>query len=85
MPKQTTASPLRAADPNTQAILDNLQISTDRLDGAQEIADYLDVPLERARYLIRARLIPFGREGRNIIASKRALRENYAKVTGVAA
>jgi hypothetical protein len=85
MPKQTTASPLSAADTNAQAVLDNLQISADRLDGGQEIADFLNVPLERARYLIRNKLIPYGREGRNIIASRRALRAHYAKATGLAA
>jgi hypothetical protein len=85
VPKQTTAPPLRAPDAIAQAILDNLQISADRLDGGQEIADFLGVPLERARYLIRCGLIPFAREGRNIIASRRALREHYARMTGVAA
>jgi hypothetical protein len=73
------------ADANTQAILADLQISADKLNTAQEIAEFLGEDLGRVRYLIRASLIPIGREGRRIIASRRALREHYAKATGVAA
>ena len=67
-----------------QAHLDNLQISADKLRTAKEIAEFLGEPLERVRYLIRNDLIPYAREGRRIYASRRALREHYARATHVA-
>jgi hypothetical protein len=56
-------------------------ISADKLRTAQEIAEFIGEPLDRTRYLIRNRLIPFGREGRRIIASRAALRAHYSKAT----
>jgi hypothetical protein len=61
----------------------DLKISADKLRTAHEIAEYLGEPLERVRYLIRCNLIPYAREGRRIIASRQALREHYAKATGL--
>ena len=86
MPKQITgADTVRAADAGTQAFIDNLQISADKLNTAHEIAEFIGEPLERVRYLVRNNLIPYGREGRRIIASRHALRRHYAKATGAAA
>jgi hypothetical protein len=60
---------------------DNLDIASDRLDGAEEIAAFRGEPVHRTRYLIRRGLLPVAREGERIIGSKRVLREHYAKAT----
>jgi hypothetical protein len=62
--------------------IDTLNIRLDKLRGAEEIAEFLDEPLDRVRYLIRNNLIPYGKEGSGrIIASRRALREHYLRAT----
>ena len=63
------------------AKLDSLDIASDRLDGAQAIADFRGEELHRTRYLIRKNLIPYAREGERIVASKRALREHWLRAT----
>jgi hypothetical protein len=64
------------------ADLDSLDIRRDKLEGAQEIAEFLGTNVPRVRHLIRFGLIPYGKEGANrIIASRRALREHYARAT----
>jgi hypothetical protein len=61
--------------------LDTLDIASDRLDGAQATADFRGEPLHRTRYLIRKGLIHVSREGERIVASKRALRQQWRKAT----
>jgi hypothetical protein len=53
----------------------------DKLRTAQEIAEFLGEPVDRVRYVIRNGLIPYGREGRRIIASRSALLEHYVRAT----
>jgi hypothetical protein len=61
--------------------IDSLDIAKDRLDGAEAIAKFVGHDLFHTRYLIRQRLLPFGRMGNRIVASKRALREHYLATT----
>jgi hypothetical protein len=56
-------------------------LGSDRLDGAEAIAQFIGVPLRRAFYLCDRKLIPCGKEGGRVIASKTALREHYEKLT----
>ena len=56
-------------------------LSEDRLEGATAIAEFLGTTRRRAFQLCERKLIPCGREGGRLIASKRALREHYAKLT----
>lgn len=53
----------------------------DILRGVAAIAAFRKEPERRTRYLIERKLIPFGKEGAIIIASKRRLREQYEKLT----
>jgi hypothetical protein len=58
--------------------IDTLNIADDRLNGAQEIADFRGEPIHRMRYLLRHNLIAgVWREGERYIGSKRAIRENF--------
>jgi hypothetical protein len=56
---------------------DNLDIASDRLDGAEAIAAFRGEPIHRTRYLIRKGLLPVAREGERLVGSKRVLREHY--------
>jgi hypothetical protein len=56
---------------------DNLDIASDRLDGAEAIAAFRGENVHRTRYLIRKGLLPVAREGERIVGSKRRLREHY--------
>jgi hypothetical protein len=60
---------------------DNLDIASDRLDGAEAIAAFRGEPIHRTRYLIRKGLIPVAHEGERIVGSKRRLREHYIAAT----
>lgn len=51
----------------------------DRLQGVQQIADFLGVPKRRAQHLIERNQIPYGNEGRCIVASKCVLAEHYRR------
>ena len=57
-------------------------IATDRLVGAEAIAAFRGEPVRRTRHLIERQQIPHGREGGLIVASKRALMEDWRKKTG---
>jgi hypothetical protein len=49
--------------------------SNDLLWGAQAIAEFLGVPIDRVYYLIRTKRVPFTKLGpKTILASKRQLR-----------
>jgi hypothetical protein len=61
--------------------IETLNIADDRLNGAQEIADFRGEPIHRTRYLIRKGLIPVAHEGERIVGSKRCLREHYIAAT----
>jgi hypothetical protein len=64
---------------------DNLNIASDRLNGAEAIAAFRGEPVHRTRYLIRKGLLPVAREGERIVASKRVLREHYIADTATSA
>jgi hypothetical protein len=57
-------------------------LAADRLVGAEAIAEYRGEPVRRTRHLLDLNLIPHGKEGRLIVASKRKLREHWAQTTG---
>ena len=56
-----------------------VDLATDRLVGIEAIAAFRGEDVQRTRYLVRIRAIPFYREGRIIIASKAALREDHLR------
>ena len=56
-------------------------IADDRLVGAEAIAKFRGEPVRRTRYLIERGAIPYGREGNVIVASKRALRKHWERLT----
>jgi hypothetical protein len=57
-------------------------IADDRLEGAEQIAAFLGVPLRRARWLIQSGKLPCGHEGpQRLVASKRRLREWWDSLT----
>jgi hypothetical protein len=60
-------------------------IADDRLVGAEAIAKFRGDSVRRTRYLIERGLLPVGREGDIIVASKRTLREHWQKLTGTKA
>ena len=56
-------------------------LAADRLDGAEAIANFRGEPVHRTRYLLRSGLIPHGREGDRIVASKRVLWADWKRRT----
>jgi hypothetical protein len=56
-----------------------VDLGDDRLVGVEAIAAFRGEPLARTRHLIRIRAFPFYREGRIIVASKVALREDHLR------
>ena len=59
----------------------NGNLAADRLDGAEAIAEFRGEPIHRTRYLLRSGLIPHGREGDRIVASKRVLWADWKRRT----
>ena len=57
-------------------------LADDRLVGVAAIAKFRSEPRRRTQYLIDTGRLPHGREGRVIVASKRALLAHWAKLTG---
>jgi len=62
--------------------VDDLDIAADRLSGAKAIATFLGITPRRAVFLLERGFLPAGKEGRTWIASRRALREHYRRLTG---
>jgi hypothetical protein len=56
-------------------------IGDDRLHGVREIAKFRGEPERHTRHLIERGLIPHGREGNIIVASKRTLLEHWRQTT----
>lgn len=56
-------------------------LGEDRLDGADAIAAFVGIDRRRVFHLAERKLIPVGKEGGRLVASKAALREHYAKLT----
>jgi hypothetical protein len=57
-------------------------VGSDRLRGVSRIAEFLKEPKRRVSYLIERGIIPTGREGSAIVASKARLREYHRNTTG---
>ena len=57
-------------------------VGSDRLRGVSQIAQFLNEPERRVSYLIERDIIPVGREGTAIVASKARLRDYHRKITG---
>jgi hypothetical protein len=56
-------------------------LADDRLVGVAAIAQFRNESRRRTQYLIDIGELPHGREGRVIVASKRALRAHWARLT----
>jgi hypothetical protein len=61
--------------------IDDIAPAQDRIEGAQAIAAFLGMTRRQVHWRIDRGLIPHAREGERIVASKRALREHWRKVT----
>jgi len=61
---------------------DESSLANDILRGAKAIADFIGETEKRTRYLAERAVIPVGKEGGILIASKRRLRERYERLTG---
>jgi hypothetical protein len=59
-------------------------LADDRLVGAEAIAEFRGEQVRRTRYLLERGDIPHGREGNLFVASKRVLREHWARTVGSA-
>ena len=57
-------------------------VGSDRLRGIKSIAQFLQEPERRVGYLIKRGLIPVGREGNAVVASKTTLRGHHRNMTG---
>jgi len=57
-------------------------VGNDRLRGVSQIARFLKEPERRVAYLIERGIIPVGREGTAIVASKARLRAYHREITG---
>jgi len=58
-----------------------LRLADDLLHGAEQIGEYIGQPARRAYYLCEKGLIPCGKLGLNVIASKRTLAAYFARLT----
>jgi hypothetical protein len=56
-------------------------LAGDLLRGVLAIAAFIDESPRRTNYLCERGYIPVGKQGANWIASKRVLREHYARLT----
>lgn len=56
-------------------------LAEDLLRGAEAIGSFIGEPPKAVYYLAERGYAPIGREGATLIASKRKLREHYARVT----
>jgi hypothetical protein len=56
-------------------------LGTDILRGAAAIATYLNESQRRVFYLAERQMLPIGRLGSTLIASKQRLREHYDRLT----
>jgi hypothetical protein len=56
-------------------------IADDILRGARAIASFLGEDKRRVFYLAERGIVPIGREGKNLVASKRRLRQHYDGLT----
>ena len=54
----------------TTNVDDDLNIASDRLNGAEAIAAFRGEPVFRTRYLIRKGLLPVAREGQRIVGRR---------------
>jgi hypothetical protein len=57
-------------------------LAADILRGVGAIAGFINESERRTYYLLERRLIPAGKQGACWIASRRALREHYERLTG---
>jgi hypothetical protein len=57
----------------------SVDLAADRLVGIEAIAKFRGEDIQRTRYLVRIGAFPFYREGRIIVASKAALREDHLR------
>jgi hypothetical protein len=60
-------------------------LAGDLLRGVKPIACFIDESERRTYYLLENKLLPAGKQGAIWVASRRALREHYARLTGGAA
>lgn len=60
-------------------------LAEDTLRGVPAIAEHIGELIRRTYYLLERGYIPAGKLGSIWIASRRALREHYARLTGAAA
>jgi hypothetical protein len=60
-------------------------LAEDTLRGVPAIAEHIGESMRRTYYLLERGYIPAGKLGSIWIASRRALREHYARLTGAAA
>ena len=58
-------------------------IANDALRGTRAIAAFRGEKEQRTSYLLEKGIIPAGKEGAVWVASKRALRQHHARLTGV--
>jgi len=56
-------------------------LAGDKLKGADRIAAFIDEPVRRTFNLLEQGLLPAGKQGREWLASKRALLQHYRRVT----
>jgi hypothetical protein len=57
-------------------------VGSDRLRGVPKIAEFLNEKPRRVAWLVERGIIPVGKEGQSIVASKARLREYHRKLTG---
>ena len=56
-------------------------VGNDRLRGVKKIAEFLNEDARRVAYLVETGILPVGREGAAIVASKARLRAYHHKLT----
>ena len=56
-------------------------LADDLLKGADQISEFIGENLWRTYHLLENQVIPAGKQGNYCIASKRALREHYERLT----
>jgi hypothetical protein len=60
---------------------DTDDIAGDRIRGVRRIAEFINEPTRRVGYMIERGILPVGREGAAIVASKKRLRAYHRRIT----
>ena len=70
---------------DTSCYMSDSNVASDKLSGVAAISEFIGEPVRRTHYLLERKMIPAGKVGAIWVASRRALKAHFDKLTGAAA